>query len=445
MSRRKQEARLARLRLKAGNGQATLKEIDMLARLLAESKGRNGYTGESRGSTSGTPGPPAFSKEGYNYFKGGVAKEDGVFTCVDTGEITKDCPIAKVPNILINAQVWDCWMRICDEVDTEWIAHLKGAMGKDSKGEAAYIIDNFYFPPQTASGTHVDVPTGVRPRAGVIGAVHSHVGMGVFFSATDIAHSNWPVEIVINRKREYEAVARHKLRCGEWAKNKTKVYLTGSSLPEGILKAVNKAFDDGAKLDKANKRGSKTPLGVALGVAEEDRDDSAEIAEATVDITGVGSSSYNFPPICPITGCDLPKGHTTLHRPYGGGAYFSHTPCSEAKCIRENGHPGWHRDEGNSYWDVPSVKVEGKPKPKEEGKQLPLLVAPSEPDPTEQVDDLEEYGSECYCIPCEGTGTIIEIKDNKDELTTCSTCNGDGLTELGRVRKIEDMAKSRIC
>src|SRR5205814_10442916 len=127
-----------------------------------------------------------------------------------------------VPDILIPITMWECFLSCCKEYDTEWIALLKGKLDKDNEGKDAYKIESFYFPPQVASGAHVDVPTGVRPKPGTIGAIHSHVDMGVFWSGTDTDHSNWPVEIVINRRENYEALSRYQLKCGEWAKGQAK-------------------------------------------------------------------------------------------------------------------------------------------------------------------------------------------------------------------------------
>src|SRR5947207_4589998 len=233
------------VRDRAANGRSTPQDVDFVTRMTRERQGLDGYSGKPKVGTSSivkgsagsfpTQGPshPSQSQRGMDgrfsrqtgfTFTTASPKEDGVFRCEDTGEVTGTCPLnPNVPDILIDAQMWNCLMDCTREYDTEWIALLIGKLDKNSKGEPAYVIDKFYFPPQTASGTHVDVPTGVKPKPGTIGAIHSHVNMGVFFSATDKDHSNWPVEIVINRKEEYEAVAKYKLKCGEWAKTKATV------------------------------------------------------------------------------------------------------------------------------------------------------------------------------------------------------------------------------
>jgi hypothetical protein len=110
-----------------------------------------------------------------------------------------------------------------------------------------------YFPPQTASGSHVDVPADVQPRQGVIGAVHSHVAMNVFFSGTDLSHSNWDVEIVVNRRAEFKMMTRFKLGCGRWAKTlNTKLKLQGQ-VDITQKKQLDKAFTIGKKMSKVEK------------------------------------------------------------------------------------------------------------------------------------------------------------------------------------------------
>lgn len=267
--------------LRIANGRASVRDLPFAERMQAEARGRNGYTGETRGSRGsfsthqgdgmgyyqngvwrsyggddsgyGYQGGYQSSKKDENTFTTEPAPDTEVFHCEESNEIIGICPIATTPTILVPSLTWDHWMKLADRIATEWIAHLIGHIGANSKGEPAYIIERYYFPPQTASGAHVEVPTGYSPRAGVIGAVHSHVRMGVFFSATDIKHSNWPVEIVINAKREFEAVVRHPLKCGIFAKNKAEVFLTGENMPEGVIKALDTAFDQGKALEEQRR------------------------------------------------------------------------------------------------------------------------------------------------------------------------------------------------
>lgn len=429
---------------RGNNGQATPDDISFLARMRREQQGKDGYSGVSRGSSGSFS--TSYSKASYNYkgqyqFNVSPLKEDGVFHCEESGEITAECPLKpKVPSVLIDSRVWNCLMDCTREYETEWIALLIGRLDKDSQGDPAYVIERFYFPPQTASGTHVDVPTGVKPKVGTIGAIHSHVGMGVFFSSTDKDHSNWPVEVVINRKEEYEAVSRHKLKCGEWAKSKTKVYLTGSSLPKAIKGQLDAAFIAGkAILDK----------GKGSSIAGVHKDDLA-------DIPGYNHPYEWFATHKPCGSC----GHYTHTKGQSCGAMdckcVTYVPldsppdppyrpieevCPISNCIREKNHLGYHRNGRNEYFQFGAgeggeSKVEAKVEAKVEQKQLPLTV-PSPDDPTD-FSALERALEE-YCEKCEGEGMVegFDTETGVWTATTCTSCRGDGLSEIGRIRKAE--------
>src|SRR5438445_1789545 len=93
MGKKAKAARREAIRLRASNGQASLRELDMLSRMSNEAKGKDGYTGESKGSSSyGFQGSSYQGKTGHT-FTTISSKEDGVFRCEDSGELTKECPI----------------------------------------------------------------------------------------------------------------------------------------------------------------------------------------------------------------------------------------------------------------------------------------------------------------------------------------------------------------
>jgi hypothetical protein len=292
------------LELDNANGRLRPQDVDFVTRMRRESRGEEGYTGSTRKDYEYS----GYGYGGYGYpyqngrYQVGVdnhtfktdytpspKRDEEVFHCEETGELTKECPIAITPSILIDYRMWETFLNATKEFSTEWIALLIGKLDKDSKGNPAYVIEKFYLPPQTASGAHVDVPTGVKPRPNTIGAIHSHVNMGVFFSGTDIAHSNWPVEIVINRKEQYEAVARHKLKCGEWAKTKAKVFLTGSYLSDSLGKAFTEAFEKGKKLSETSRQSPMTHI------HEEDKED---VSKAITVTSGQSTTTY-VPPSGP--------------------------------------------------------------------------------------------------------------------------------------------------
>lgn len=374
---------------RASNGRATLQDVDFATRMRREVNGMDGYSGFRR-SGRGTSGTSGTSAEGYHWSKEWddiardrgkvsshilpIAKDDGVF-CVESNEVTGNCPLnPKVPEILVDAKMWDSWLKATEAFNVEWIALLLGKAGFTTAGSPCYIIDSFYFPPQTATGAHVDVPTGVIPRPGVIGAIHSHVGMGVFWSATDKAHSNWPVEIVINRKHDYEALARFKLKCGEWAKGKATVYLTGSSLDLRVKHELDEAFKSGEEMER-QARISITPL--------------------TIPATPAISTT-------PIT--------TTTPTP------TTVEPKQETLALTVPGS-----DDGSSLSSIlPSSLLLGGELGGEEDNHKGGPIDPLE-------IEIDEYA----CKGCEGDGWVeIEVGHIK-EIIECSKCGGSGLNPKG--------------
>jgi hypothetical protein len=138
------------------------------------------------------------------------------------------------------------WAHLAEENETEWIAYLTG----DMRGRSP-VITGFYFPPQVASGAHVAQPNDdYRAKPDTIGAVHSHVRMAAFWSGTDEAHANWPVEIVINWKGEHKVRVRLQLDCHRFARIDSKLKLTGSR-PSPHREALEAALREGELAEKA--------------------------------------------------------------------------------------------------------------------------------------------------------------------------------------------------
>jgi proteasome lid subunit RPN8/RPN11 len=412
------------------NGQATPQDIDMLARWRREQAGQDGYTGAAKSSSNGQ----LASTYTFHTVHTPV-REDGVFHCEEAREVTDKCPLnPSVPAILIEGSMWECFLNCCKEYDTEWIALLIGKQGKDAKGELAYIIERFYFPPQTASGAHVDVPTGVKPKPGTIGAIHSHVGMSVFWSATDTAHSNWPVEIVINRKESYEALSRYKLKCGEWAKGKSEVRLVGSYVSKAVASQIDAAFAAGDILSKRSR--ATVPVSVHP-------DDKAEVAEAIVSvsrpaatfITGSACKNCNHwsshTPRCSALDCKCDK-----YEPAGYSTPAEEV-CSTTLCVRPKDHAGYHRTAAGEYFQY--KPDESANEDKEEPQQLSLL-SPKVMASSVQSDDPTDLSAEDYCQTCEGTSYVEGLVDGKLTAIDCPSCrNHPGLSDIGAIRQSEDM------
>lgn len=151
------------------------------------------------------------------------------------------CPIVETPQIEVPLELWRAWIELAGEFSTEWMALLKGEVNADT-GRAR--ITEMYFPPQSASGAHVEIPDDVTNAAqpGTVGAVHSHVNMSAFFSSTDKDHANWPIEIVVNAKGESEANMRVKLGCGKFSRVKAKVLLVGAKAADVYRESLKRAI-----------------------------------------------------------------------------------------------------------------------------------------------------------------------------------------------------------
>ena len=167
------------------------------------------------------------------------------FTCAVDG--VSACSRAPKPMIFIDSHIWQAVVGLCNRIDTEWLAYLVGE--KDSEGN--YEIKSLTFPDQSAGGAHVDNQAGAdfHVDPATIGAIHSHVNMSAFFSTTDVAHANWPVEIVVNAKGEYETSVRVTLPCGESMRRKASVVL----LTDGQLDAMEASLKEALEKGKAKE------------------------------------------------------------------------------------------------------------------------------------------------------------------------------------------------
>lgn len=399
------------------NGQTTVQDLAFIDRVRLERQGRNGYTGEPRGSKGiiGVGEEMSRTKkknDPYTFHVSSSSNEDGVFKCVDSGEVTEKCPLnPKVPRVYVPALMWETFIHATKAYDCEWIALLFGKLGKNDKNEDAYLIEKFYFPPQVASGAHVEVPTGVRPRPGTIGAIHSHVAMGAFWSQTDKDHSNWPVEIVVNRKAECKALVRYKLKCGEWAKGDSEVWLEGAALNPVIKKELDQALAKGSQLmAEARKLAAAANKGVTTTIippsrAKEDREDVADAILCECGCPAIEHFNYES---------------FKVHGGWVGG-------CRKCKpCMR------FSVKGPNPTLEVEIVedKVIG------EERQLGFPpfdgLVPIQDDPTYLGDGMDEWD----CKECQGHGWVEEDKITKE----CPSCGGSGLSPKGKDEEAKELS-----
>jgi len=150
-----------------------------------------------------------------------VKKADDVFRCPD--DLTT-CPIAAKAKVYIPIEMFNKWIFLAGQLSTEWIAYLKGNVKEGT--ESTYVIEEMYFPKQKAGGAHVEAEDG-EIQEGTIAAVHSHVGMNVFFSEEDKRHFNHNIELVVNNKGEIKAMGRTKLECGRYHRGEADMVFIG--------------------------------------------------------------------------------------------------------------------------------------------------------------------------------------------------------------------------
>lgn len=149
-------------------------------------------------------------------------------------------PCARTPkaNVFIPSDMWQDFIWLTKKFSTEWLAYFKGDKDIKDDGTVSWNVSGFYFPPQTCTGAHVDIPTDYRTEEGTIGDIHSHVDMSAFFSDEDKRHWNWPVHVVLNRKGECEAVVAHHLPCGSTTRIKAGIFVTGSDAQDELAKIL---------------------------------------------------------------------------------------------------------------------------------------------------------------------------------------------------------------
>lgn len=151
--------------------------------------------------------------------------------------------------IRFTSETWFSLIQLCSEIDSEWMGYLTGTIEPPLA-----LVEGIYFPLQNAAGAEVS-PIG-KPEIlpGTIGCIHSHVAMNAKFSSTDRDHANWPIEIVINVKGEYEASMRTQLPCGEFMRVESEVLLETSEVHKRWKGEVKEAIAVGDRIRKEEEQ-----------------------------------------------------------------------------------------------------------------------------------------------------------------------------------------------
>lgn len=119
--------------------------------------------------------------------------------------------------IYLTPDIYALLTRMVDIVKTEFQVLLTGRIENGNP-----VINDYYIPKQRVTGATVKnddcIDAAMIAERGIIATVHSHAGMGVFFSGTDVNETNLNAaikyHIVINNKMEYCAVEIVSLPCG---------------------------------------------------------------------------------------------------------------------------------------------------------------------------------------------------------------------------------------
>lgn len=137
------------------------------------------------------------------------------------------------PRVNIPYEMWKKWCYWAKNIKTEWLAYLIGDVIPRSEANpfGGWQLTDLWIPKQRVTSSHVTVSEddlrNLRP--GTIGDVHSHVSMGVFFSAEDQKHFNHEVHIVVNSREEVTSSVRIKLDCHRTSRSEGRLMLIGGA------------------------------------------------------------------------------------------------------------------------------------------------------------------------------------------------------------------------
>jgi hypothetical protein len=152
-----------------------------------------------------------------------ISRTNDTFSCPP--DLT-GCPIAKKSRVYFPYDLYTRCVFLANNVSTEWIAYLLGFEREGGQDEVE--ITGMYFPKQSASKEACEAEEG-EIQEGTIAAIHSHVGLEVYFSEVDQRHFNHKIEMVVNNKGSIIANGRIKLECGRYHRGPATIVFTGCS------------------------------------------------------------------------------------------------------------------------------------------------------------------------------------------------------------------------
>jgi proteasome lid subunit RPN8/RPN11 len=127
--------------------------------------------------------------------------------------------------IIITRPVWEVIKTLCNKVEYEWQALLTGEVLP-----SGIVVTGYIIPKQRVSRGAVINDDAITKEFieehHVVAGIHSHSGMGVFFSTTDIKDAVMSLidhHVVVNNKLELLGASKVTLPCGRVGIGKLKV------------------------------------------------------------------------------------------------------------------------------------------------------------------------------------------------------------------------------
>jgi proteasome lid subunit RPN8/RPN11 len=171
---------------------------------------------------------------------------------VENNDVT-ECSRALIGEVHISSELWYRLIALCQHFDHEWMGFLIGQIEND-----VAVVEDIYFPPQEVGKATVDAieeAPEYRIRPNTIGAIHSHVSMAARFSKTDEEHANWPLEIVINNRAEYQATLRLEVPCGFFIRGRALIHLGTDSEVEQMVDHIENGIRIGLRVRPPKPKG----------------------------------------------------------------------------------------------------------------------------------------------------------------------------------------------
>lgn len=146
------------------------------------------------------------------------------------------------PTVHLPLNVYLAIRQLCGDIKVEWQMFLIGEVDGD-----LYSVTSYFIPKQVVTASSVEdednLPVSWYKENNVIGTLHSHGNMGVFFSGTDDTNNqNSPVacHVVVNNADDYVACVRKKLPCGMEAFVKCDVSIEVPESQRTVVEGIDK-------------------------------------------------------------------------------------------------------------------------------------------------------------------------------------------------------------